>query len=158
MDGCPRLGGDEADPAGEKWQRPFPGLIEQTLTRQFLFQLLERDLERADPFGLQVVEHHLILATRLVDRQAPPDDHLEAFLQGKPKTLCPRPEQHGPDLAALILEGEIQMPRGRGSQIGHFALHPDIGERLFQPVPDQEGQLGNGENLSRVRAHKSSGV
>src|SRR5439155_25904769 len=103
--------------------------------------------------------------------RAPPDTRHEArrpsgdpgrspggLPAGQTEDAVPPPEQHGPDLAALILEGEIQMPRGRGSQIGHFALHPDIGERLFQPVPDQEGQLGNGENLSRVRAHKSSGV
>ena len=155
-DGRARQGGHEANPAREKWQRPFPGLVKQPLKGKFFLQLFQGDLECADSLGFHVIQNHLVLSPWLIDRQTPAHDDLKSLAQGESQALRSGFEQHSSELALLILEGEIEMAGGRRTQVGNFTLHPDIRKPFLKSVPDQEGQLGYRENPFRLNAHEYS--
>ena len=59
--------GDDADLAGQRGQRPLAAPVEQAFGREPLLQLLEGELQRAEPLGLEVLADDLILALRVVD-------------------------------------------------------------------------------------------
>ena len=59
--------GHDADLAGQRGQRTLARRVEQPLVLQPLLQLIERELQRAEAVGLEVLADQLILALRLVD-------------------------------------------------------------------------------------------
>ena len=73
--------GDDADLARQRRQRALAPRVEQPLGRQPLLQLLEGELPRAEPFGLEVLADDLILALRVVDADAAARDDAQAVLR-----------------------------------------------------------------------------
>ena len=61
---------DDADLARQRRQRPLARGVEQPFGLQPLLQLIERELQRAEPVRLEVLADQLIFALRLVDRHA----------------------------------------------------------------------------------------
>ncbi len=76
--------GNHADGSRKRRQDFFPALIKQPLCPEPLFQLVKRQLKRPDPLRFHRIEHDLVFAPRLVDRQTPAHDYLHALLQCKP--------------------------------------------------------------------------
>ena len=69
---------DDADLARQRRQRPLARLVEQPFGLQPLLQLLEGELQRAEPLRLEVLADDLVLALRLVDRHAAARDDAQA--------------------------------------------------------------------------------
>ena len=70
-DGRAGRAGDDHDPPGEPRQRPLPVRVEQPLGREPGEQLAERQLQRADPLGLDLADDDLVFAPRRIDGQPP---------------------------------------------------------------------------------------
>src|SRR5207249_267500 len=94
--------GDHSNPAREKRQRSLARLVEQTLSRQPCFELLEGKLERSDALRLGILHDYLIVALGFVDRHPAPADELQPVLQGEPQGASHGPEQDRADLTSGV--------------------------------------------------------
>ena len=56
----------DADPFGQRGQRPLTARREETLSFQLLFQLLEGELQGAESLGFQGLHNHLQFAASVV--------------------------------------------------------------------------------------------
>ena len=101
--------GHDSDGAGKRWQGFFPLQVEEPLCSQPLLELFERQLKRADTLGLDMLEHDLILAPRLIDSEPTAHDHVEPFLESKPEPYGVRSKEHSSNLAGTVLEGTVEM-------------------------------------------------
>ena len=70
----------DADLARQRGQRPLARRVEEPFGLQLLLQLLERQLQRAEPVRLQVLADDLVLALRLVDAEPAARDDVQAVL------------------------------------------------------------------------------
>ncbi len=61
---------DDPDLGRQRRQRPFASRVEEAFGLELLLQLLERQLQRAEALGLEVVAEDLVLALGLVDADA----------------------------------------------------------------------------------------
>ena len=68
---------------GQGWDRPLTAGIEQPFGSQLGLQLLEGNLERASPFGLQMLGLKLQVAAFVVNGNSTAGDDLEAILRTK---------------------------------------------------------------------------
>ena len=59
--------------------------VEQSFRREPLLELIEGELQRAEPLGLEVLADDLILALRVVDADAAARDDAQAVLRLEPK-------------------------------------------------------------------------
>jgi hypothetical protein len=98
---------DDADASGKDRHRLLVIEGEQTLFIEPLLELFERELKRADSFGFYIVDDKLVLAARLVQAHPAPADDLDAVLQRELEETLGRAEKDGPDLALLVLQGEV---------------------------------------------------
>ena len=78
---APRGRGDDADGAREGRQRPLARGIEEPFGLELALELLEGELERAEPLGLHQLDDELVLAARGVDVEAAEGQHLQAVLE-----------------------------------------------------------------------------
>jgi hypothetical protein len=58
-----------------------------------------------------------------------------------------RPEENDPDLALIVLQGEIGVAGLRNVQVRNLSLDPDIGERAFEEGFNLRSQLRDGEDV-----------
>ena len=63
---------------GSAGQRPLARRVEQPFRLQPLLQLIERELQRAEAVRLEMLADELVLALRLVHRDAPARDDAQA--------------------------------------------------------------------------------
>jgi hypothetical protein len=88
-----------------------------------------------------VLEHQLVVAARLVQREPAAGEHLRAITGNETQALRIHPEQGATHLRALVLEREVQVPRRGPRQVADLALDPDLRERALQQVAGERVQL-----------------
>lgn len=134
---------------GKERERFLAGGLEQTLSGEFLLELFERQLKRAQAGGLQIFHVELILAPRLVYAQVAARDHRNAVLRFKFQITRLVAKAHGPKLSARILKREIKMAGAGSAKIRDFPGYPYVRVLLLQQVLDFRAQLGDAEDLLR---------
>ena len=127
-------------------QRTLPTEGEQALGLQFLFEFLERDLERADALQLNRQNTQLVLPPSFVDGEVSLEYDLLAVLQDLPVGHGLSAKQHTLQLSVAILDREVDVARALQAQVGDLARDPDLTQFLLQHLPHLGGQLGDGEN------------
>src|SRR5438045_3449992 len=76
---CPMA--DTTGTARKPRERPLPRRFEQTLGSQFLFELLEGELQRTMPLGLQKFDEELVFAARFEYINPPARHHRNPVLR-----------------------------------------------------------------------------
>ncbi len=156
-DGGPGDGGDQADSLGKNGKRLFVVGIEQALFLEFAFQFLERGLERAETLGQEVVDDDLVLAGAFVDADVAVDQHFQPVGQVKLHLAGGAAEHDGCQLGLGVFQGEIDMAGRRPTQVGDFALDPDIRQFLLEQVLDLPGDLADGKRFGGWGGHRTRG-
>ena len=95
------------------------------------------------PLGSMSSADELVLAPLFIDRDPPAADDLQTVLEVEPGPARVAPPHDRLELAALVLEGEIEMAGRRSLEIGDLALHPDGREGALQLGLDHFGDLGD---------------
>jgi hypothetical protein len=119
-------------------------------------ELLERAAQRAFAGFLHVVQHQLILAAGLVQRDPAARQHPHALARGELQPGALGLEHGAADLRARVLEGEVQVPGGRAGDVAQFGLDPDRREAAFQQVAGQGVELGRGEDVACWQFHRTT--
>ena len=136
----------DADLAGERGERPFARLVEQSFALQPLLQLVERELKSAEPLGLHVLANELVLTLRLVDGDAAARDNGQT-IGGLEFQIAKRgPEDDGAHLRAGVFQREVQMAGVPDAAVRELALHPHFHELGFEQIADANGELGDRED------------
>ena len=128
---------DDADLAGQRRQRPLARGVEQPFCLQPLLQLIEGELQRAEPVRLQVLADELILALRLVHRDASARHDAQAVGRLELQIAQRGPENDAANLRAGVLQGEVQMPGVPDPAVGELAFDPDFEELGFEQVANR---------------------
>ena len=142
---------DDADLARQGGQRPFARRVEQPFVLQALLQLIEGELQRAEPVRLQVLADELILALGLVDRHASARDDAQAVGRLELQIAQRGSENDRPDLRGAVLQREIQMSRVPHAAVRELAFDPDLEELGFEQIAHANRQLGDGNTRIRRR-------
>jgi hypothetical protein len=137
---------DDADLARQRRQRALAPLVEQPLFGQARLQLLERQLPRAQPLGLELLADDLVLTLRVVDAHAAAGDDPEAVLRLELQVAQRRAEHHRLDLRLGVLQREVEMPGVPEPAVGDLAFDPRFEELFLEQRADLAGQLGDGEH------------
>src|SRR5262249_11190177 len=82
-DGRPGRRRHNSDFSREKRQWLLSFLLEEAFAAKLFLQLIESQLQRAQPDRLHVLNHHLIITARLVNREPPAHDHFQAVFGAK---------------------------------------------------------------------------
>ena len=90
---------------------------------------------------MAAVNCQLVATSGGIDLDSAMADHLQAVGRLNRKGRANAPPDNRPEQGLLVLQGEVEMPRAGGRQVGHLARHPDVGEPGFQPLLDAGGQL-----------------
>ena len=120
--------GDDADLARQRRQRPLARGVEQPFGLQPLLQLIEGELQRAEPLRLEVLADELIFALGLVDRDAAARDDVQAVVRLELQVAQRRAEHHALDLRAGVLQREVQVAGVPDAAVRELALDPDFEE------------------------------
>ena len=84
----------DADLAWEGRQRPLARVVEQAFGLEPLLELLEGELQRAEPMRLHVLADELIFALRFIDADAAARDHLRPSSGLNSQVAQRGPEHH----------------------------------------------------------------
>ena len=104
------------------------------------FQLLEGNLQGAGAHRLRELGDQLHLPALFVNRDpAAHQDRKPIFRTEAQQKRLPA-EDHNRQLRFPILEREVEVPRGRGAQVGDFTLHPHIGIPLLDVIANLADQ------------------
>ncbi len=95
---------------GSDGQRPLAPRVEQPLGREPLLELIEGELQRAEPFRLQVLADDLVLALRVVDADAAARDDAQAVLRLEAQVAQRRAEHHALDLRVASFSVKYMCP------------------------------------------------
>ena len=122
------------------WGQSGSGLfcrVEQTFRFQFLFQLLEGQLQGPQSLGFHDFHDELVFTSGFVHTDATLTEHLKARFGHKTHVAVLRTEKNRPDLTLLVLQGKVVMTGSRNTEIGDLPFHPDkaiVGfEESFDP-------------------------
>ena len=144
-------GGDDGDAAGQEGQQLFASGVEEAFALELLLELLEAFLEAAKP-GLQGdLGDELVAAVGFIHADVSEQEEFHACLDGEVLSGGVAGEEHAGQLAAGILEGEVDVAGALTPEIGDFSLHPESGEAVFQGGLDPSGQVGHLEHVGRFR-------
>ena len=135
-----------ADAPWKARQRPLARGLEEALGREFLLELLERELQSAVSLRLEKLDQQLIFATRFENIDAPTRQHRHAVLRFEFQIPVRRPETDAAQLRVPFFEREIVMP-ARG-QFGprDFPHDPDVLKLAVQYPANSGVQLTNCED------------
>ena len=155
---------DDADVPREKRDRPLLCLVEEPFRGELRLQLLERELEGADPDRLDREPPDLELAGRRIEIEVAAHDHLEADFRTKFHAQQVGGENDRVQGAGLVLQREVavssplapasdlsrhrHVPPRRAQNAGH------LGQNLRNGVRARRRRRGNG--TKRHRAHSTS--
>ena len=142
-DGGAARRGDDADAPRKARQGPLALGREQALGGQLLLELLESQLQRAQPLGLERLHQQLVFAARLVDVDAAARQHRQAVLRLEFPVAVRGAESHALHLGVAFLEGEVVVAAGGQLQAGDLAGDPDILEALVERRADGRVQFGD---------------
>ena len=147
--------GQHREAAHEGGQGALALGLEQAFGGQLLFQFFERAAQRAFAGFLQRIQDQLVVAARLVQREAAAREHAQAFARDEVQPLALRLEQGAAHLGARILQREVEVPGARPREVAQFALDPHQREGAFQQVARQRVELAGREDLAGVVAFHS---
>ncbi len=136
---------------GRAGQRPLARLLEQALGGELLLELLERELQRAQPMRLHVLADELILALRVVDADAAAHDDVQSVFGLELQIAQRRPEHDALDLRAAVLEREVEMAGRPHLRVRQLALDPDFRKRGFEHLAERGRELADREDLAHRR-------
>jgi len=143
--------GDHAEAAHVAGQGTLARGIEQALGVEPGLQLLELPAQRALAGRLHVLGHQLELAAWLVQADAGAHQHLHAVGGPEAQPAAPGLEHRAAHLRGAVLQGEVQVPRGRPRDVGQLALHPHQRQRVLQQPTHQPVERAGGEDVARGR-------
>ena len=149
--------GHDADGPRQQRQRTLARRGEQAFGLEPALQLLEGELERAEPARLEVLTDDLHLAARLVDLELAARDDVLAVGGLEAEQPQVAAEHHRLDLRGVVLEREVEMTRGGRPGVRDLALEPDLEELLLEAARDGGGQLADGVDGPRRRLGGSGG-
>ena len=141
----------EADLPRQHGQPALAPLVEQSFGSQTLLQLVERQLQCAEPFGLETLADELVFALRVVNADPSARDDAHAVVRLEAQRAHVGPEHHAANLRAAILEREIQVARVPETAVRQFALDPHVRESLLELHADSSRQLGDRQDPPRSR-------
>src|SRR5262249_53181937 len=136
----------DADLARKARQLALARLIEETFGLQARLQLLERQLERAEPLGLQQLDHHLVFAALRVHLDAAEGDHVQAVRRlelDAPRAIA---EEHGANLRLGVLEREVRVAGAVQAEVRDLAFDPHGGKAILEHFLQAPRQLGDRED------------
>ena len=113
---------------GNRGKRPLAARVEQPFGGQLGVTLAKRQLEGADPLGLDLADRDLVFAARRVDGQASQRPHGQAVGQVErhpPRVVLP---DDGADRRRVVLEREVDVPRSRPGHVGDLAVQGNLGK------------------------------
>src|ERR1051325_1648658 len=125
-DGRALRAGDDGDARRQHRDGLLALGIEEPLLGQAALQLLEGELERAQPGGLGGDGIELELALLLVDRQAPAHDQLQSVLDAEAEEARRGREHHHAHRCPRVLDREVEMPRRRARVVRHLAFDRNV--------------------------------
>src|SRR5262249_10173833 len=144
--------GDDADLAREPRQLALARLIEEPLGLKSCLELLEGQLERSEPLGLQQLDHQLVLAALRVDLDAAERHHVQAVGRLELDAAAAIAKEHGADLRLGVLQGEVCVARAVEPEVRDLALDPDRRKALLERLLQTPRQLRNAQDRAS-RAH-----
>src|SRR5207244_2709676 len=114
--GAPRGGVTTALLWGKR-RSPLSRHVEQAFGLEPCLQLLERELERAEPLGLEQLHDQLVLSALRVHLDRAERDHVEAVGRLEADPLRARPEDHAAELGVGVLQGEVGVAGAVGAEV-----------------------------------------
>ena len=144
--------GDDADGFGEARDGAFAVGVEEPLGGELALERLEFGREQPRSGGLHEVDVELVLPARLVDghhaahvNEHPLGQRDRGVAQAGPE------EEDARELAAVVLERKILVPRGLFAVVAHLALHPDFAQRSLDQLAHGAGQFRDRKDVRGVR-------
>ena len=138
-DGGAGRAGDDGDALRQHRDRLLARGIEEAFIGELLFELLERQLQRAEAGRLDGDGVELELALLLVERQASADDELQSVLDAEAEEARVRGEEHDAHLRARILDRKINVSGGGTDHIRRFAFdaYVVVSKELYVDLTDE---------------------
>ena len=134
---------DHADDPWQMGQRLLARLVEQSFRRQLLFALLEQRHERAKAGRLQLFDDELIFRLPRIGGDPAGGDHLHALFGLHLLALRDALPHDGGQHGAVVLQIEIDMPRGRARHPPQLAAHPHEAEGVLHGALDGPRNVRN---------------
>lgn len=147
-DGRAARGGDDADAPWKAGQRPFPLGGEQPLGGQFLLELLECQLERAQTLRFEQFHYQLVFATLFVDIDAPARQHGQSIPRAEFPIAMRRTEGHALHRGIVFFEGEIVVAARGRLESRNFSRDPNFSELLVEQRADRSVQFADREDAA----------
>src|SRR5207249_2198239 len=138
----------DADLARQRWQRPLACTIEQAFGVELLLQLIEGELQRAQPLRLEVLADDLVFALGIVNAQPAAGDDVQPVFGLEAQIPDRRPEHDALDLRPAVLQREIHVAGVPHAAVRDLAFDPDVAEAALDRVADFRGQLRHGEDTA----------
>jgi hypothetical protein len=135
--------GDDAHGAGKCGQRLLAFGVEQAFGLEALFELLEGQLQGAGADGLHGFGHQLHLAALLVDADAAAHQDVQAVFGAEAQQHGLAAEEDNGQLRVGVLEREVEVAGGRGTEVGDFAFDPDVAVFLLDELADLADEFAN---------------
>jgi len=120
--------------------------VEEPLALELVLQLKEALVERAEAGAAQRLDAQLEAAARLVEGRNRAHLDLGAIAQLRVEAGGAAAEHHAVHLRAVVLEGEVAMPRWRAREVGELAAHPGERKAPLERVAHAAQQLRYGED------------
>ena len=117
---------------------------------EFLLELFERLLQRAEPLRLEVLADDLIFALRVVDADLAARHHLESVLGLELQVAHRRSEHHRLDLRRAVLEREIQVPGIPHPGVRDLTFDPHGLQLVLEQIANRGVQFADGQNGTRL--------
>ena len=129
-------------------QQPLARSLEQSLGGELRPQFIEGTPERAFTCLFHVIEHQLVFAARLVQREAAARKHAHALARDELQPGALGLEHRATHLRPRVLEAEVEVTGAGPGDAAQFALDPDQRECAFQQVPRQRVELARREHIA----------
>src|SRR5207245_8712112 len=124
--------GDDADLPRKLRERPLAPGVEEALGLEPRLELLDGDLERAEPLRLHELDDHLVFPAGGVDLEAPERQHVQAVLGLEADAAQAVPEEHDADLGLVVFEREVRVAGAGDTEIADLALDPERHDLLLE--------------------------
>ena len=135
----------------EGGQRLLARGIEETAGFQPLAEVLEGDLQRARTDRLEELGNELHLAALLIDGDFSPEQDVEAVGGTKAQERRLLPEEDSWELRVAILEREVDVAGGGGTEVGDFAFDPEVAVFALDVNPNFADEVADLPDAARDR-------
>ena len=122
----------DADASGQRGQRFFPLVREQSFRGKFLLERFELSPQLTFAGLLELLHDHLVLAARFVNADAAECEYLIAVAEADRRAALALPEPGAAQLGGFILQREINVSRRRACQVRYLAFHPEACQTLLE--------------------------